>query len=233
MEILQTNELALHKVALSTPKMDKQQYDALKADIDSKGQLDPVTLYRGKIVDGRHRWLILQDLGVPTIKTESVANNTTLTELQDLVVSKEMRRHETAGQLAIRAYRLSLEDGYTQASAAKSLGADRKKVGLVKKITTIYQRPDIIDGLFNGEKFDVGDSYKPFYTDSLNTIEKWLEQHGVIKTTKEVAGLEPRTELMPDEQLLVNKYVNTILDESVQVRKAVQDTLYARLMESV
>ena len=45
-------DLVLHPEALATPKMNQEQYEALKANIEMFGQLDPVTVYRGKIVDG-------------------------------------------------------------------------------------------------------------------------------------------------------------------------------------
>ena len=35
---------------LSTPKMNSENYEALKRDIEMNGQIDPITVYRGKII---------------------------------------------------------------------------------------------------------------------------------------------------------------------------------------
>lgn len=41
------------------PLMDDEQLKALAADIDKQGQLRPISLYRGDILDGRSRWLAI------------------------------------------------------------------------------------------------------------------------------------------------------------------------------
>jgi hypothetical protein len=209
--------------------------DVLKRDIEINGQLDPVTTYRGKIVDGRHRWLIIQELGIDEIKYIKLANNATLADIRQVVQSKELRRHETASQLAIRAYRMkSTHDSKFKSSAevAKAIGANPKRIVEVKKVVELYGRNDIIDLLFNGKKFNVGTHTIPFWTDSLGTILRWLEEHGtIIDAKQQVATIEPRKELTEDEETLVNSYVNTLSKESELVRQHISDRLYDRLKE--
>lgn len=227
--------LTLHPEALATPRMSDESYDALKRDIEINGQLDPVTTYRGKIVDGRHRWLIIQELGIDFIKYIELPNNTTIAQLRRLVQSKETRRHETAGQLAIRAYRLYEQkdsEFSSMSAAADAVGANRKRVSEVKKIIEMYGRIDIINKLFDGEQHNVGTLTIPFWTDSLGTILRWLEEHGtIIDAKQQVAKIEPRKELTSDEEKLVNSYVNTLGKESELVRQHVSDRLYDRLKE--
>ena len=229
------NLLTLHPEALATPKMSGIAYDALKRDIEINGQLDPVITYRGKIVDGRHRWLIIQELGIDFIKYIELPNNTTIAQLRRLVQSKETRRHETAGQLAIRAYRLYEQkdsEFSSMSAAADAVGANRKRVSEVKKIIEMYGRIDIINKLFDGEQHNVGTLTIPFWTDSLGTILRWLEEHGtIIDAKQQVAKIEPRKELTSDEEKLVNSYVNTLGKESELVRQHVSDRLYGRLKE--
>ena len=228
-------ELTLHPEALATPRMSDESYDALKRDIEINGQLDPVTTYRGKIVDGRHRWLIIQELGIDFIKYIELPNNTTIAQLRRLVQSKETRRHETAGQLAIRAYRLYEQkdsEFSSMSAAADAVGANRKRVSEIKKIIEMYGRTDIINKLFDGEQHNVGTLTIPFWTDSLGTILRWLEEHGtIIDAKQQVAKIEPRKELTSDEEKLVNSYVNTLGKESELVRQHVSDRLYGRLKE--
>ena len=229
------NLLTLHPEALATPKMSGIAYDALKRDIEINGQLDPVITYRGKIVDGRHRWLIIQELGIDFIKYIELPNNTTIAQLRRLVQSKETRRHETAGQLAIRAYRLYTQkdsEFSSMSAAADAVGANRKRVSEVKKIIEMYGRIDIINKLFDGEQHNVGTLTIPFWTDSLGTILRWLEEHGTIVNAKQqVATIEPRKELTEDEETLVNSYVNMLGKESELVRQHISDRLYDRLKE--
>lgn len=61
------------------------------------------------------------------------------------------RRHESASQLAIRAYRLKMDpinecDSFSE--AADKVGANRKRVSEVKKVIELYGRNDIIELLF-------------------------------------------------------------------------------------
>ena len=58
--LMHPDELSLHPEALSTPRMSEVAFEALKRDIEMQGQLEPVIAYRGKICDGRHRWLIIR-----------------------------------------------------------------------------------------------------------------------------------------------------------------------------
>lgn len=227
-------DLTLHPLAETTPLMSRDQFDALKLDIEMKGQIDPVTLYRGKIVDGRHRWLILQELREESIKTIDLPNNTTLTELEGIVMSKEMRRHETAGQLAIRAYRLKTASGsqYTSfAKAATAIGANRKRVGEANKIVQLYQRPDILETLFQGNKFPIIRDGRVFETDSLGTILKWLQEFSDVPTGNNTK-LKPRIELTTDEELLCTQYINMIGKESELVRKTLASRLYSSVCEA-
>lgn len=226
-------DLVLHPEALATPKMNSEQYEALKADLEMNGQLDPITVYRGKIVDGRHRWLIIQELGIDVIKYKKMPNNSTLQAIKTIVNSRETRRHESVSQLAIRAYRLKTakESSCTSFSEAADLvGVPRKRVSEVKKIIETYGRNDIIELLFAGEKFNTGTAQIPFWTDSLGTILNWLAEHGtVVGAKQQKASIEPRKELTEDEQLLVNTYMNALSKESQLVMEAVSKAMYSKL----
>ena len=224
------NTLSIHKEALVTPIMSTDHYEALKADIDQQGQLDPATLYRGKIVDGRHRFLILQELGVPTMKVVKMDHNSTIKEIQALVHGKELRRHETAAQLAIRAYRIAKDTGVSQAAAAKSIGANVKRVSEAKKIDQMYHRPDMLETLFNGKKCNIGTSRIPNNTESLGTIVRWLGETVSLGPGKDI-GVVAREELTEDEQIIVNKFMNAIKDESKLVIRELASSLYHQVNE--
>ena len=59
MVCLQLDEAVLHDIVNTHPVMTDVQFTSFKNSIESKGQMEAVLLYRGKIVDGRHRYKAL------------------------------------------------------------------------------------------------------------------------------------------------------------------------------
>ena len=57
-------EYEFHPLADLFPLIDGEEFDALAADIKKNGLHEPITLFRGKILDGRNRHRALQRLGV-------------------------------------------------------------------------------------------------------------------------------------------------------------------------
>lgn len=53
-----------HPLCSAFPLMIGDEFAELVADIKQHGQRDPVTLYRGEILDGRNRCLACQQLGI-------------------------------------------------------------------------------------------------------------------------------------------------------------------------
>ena len=103
--IKQTATMALHPLTETHPVMTKEQYEAFKLDIQNNGQLQPVLLYRGKIVDGRHRLRALLDLGISTILTTDLGNNLTLAQVRAKVISTEKRRQKQRSLISSVLYR--------------------------------------------------------------------------------------------------------------------------------
>ena len=225
---LDITTLSIHDEALSTPRMLDVQYEALKADIDQNGQLDPVVIYRGKIVDGRHRFLILNELNIKTITCFKMPNNSTLSDIKKLVRSKETRRHETATQLAISALRhiTKSNEKITQAEASKMFGVGPKAIGFAKKILVDYKREDLLDILFDGGKINIGTSYNPFMSDSLKTIVNWLDDNKATSVENKI-GITARTELTEDENIIVNQFVRSIQKESKFVLDEIANRIYS------
>lgn len=56
--------IPVHPLAELVPSMSDAEYDDLKADIEANGQREPITLYEGKILDGRHRARALDELNI-------------------------------------------------------------------------------------------------------------------------------------------------------------------------
>ena len=184
-----------HTLADSHPEYTMQQFQALKADIKANGQLVPITLYREKLVDGRHRLQAAVDLNLPTVRCVSLPNNLTLSQVKAKVLSTEVRRHQSPTQLAIKAYRLWKTSDINQNEALGTTGASGTNLKLVNNIVK-FGRLDIIDLLERGGKFNtaLGVNYERA-TDSLSAIVKYLKlvsespgiEEFVSEETKEVA----------------------------------------------
>jgi ParB family chromosome partitioning protein len=56
--------LQIHDLANVFPRMPNDEFAALKADIKTNGLLEPIWLYDGKVLDGRHRYFACQEIGV-------------------------------------------------------------------------------------------------------------------------------------------------------------------------
>lgn len=225
---LDIKDLSIHDEALATPRMLDVQYEALKADIEQNGQLDPVITYRGKIVDGRHRFLILNELNIQTITCLKMPNNSTIEDIRRLVRSKETRRHETATQLAISALRhmTKSKDKMTQSDVSKMFGVHSKTIGFAKKILVDYKREDLLDILFDGGKINIGTSYIPFMTDSLKSIVNWLDENKALSVENKT-GITARTELTEDENVIVNHFLHSVQKESKFVLDEIANRLYS------
>lgn len=55
-------KLKIHSLAEMIPAMSEEEYLALRADIKENGQREPITLYNGEILDGRHRSRACEEL---------------------------------------------------------------------------------------------------------------------------------------------------------------------------
>ena len=95
--------LPIHASAAIFPPMRESEFEALVADIREKGQLEAVWLWQGQVIDGRHRVLACQKLGL-TPKTREWDGNGSLLEF--IVSANLRRRHLKENQRAMVAARM-------------------------------------------------------------------------------------------------------------------------------
>lgn len=91
-----------HPIADVWPMMDEAKLQELADDICKNGQLVPVWLYEGKILDGRNRWAACKIAGVEPKTKEYTGDEPTAFA----VAMNDRRRHSTKGQLAAAAAEL-------------------------------------------------------------------------------------------------------------------------------
>jgi N6-adenosine-specific RNA methylase IME4/ParB-like chromosome segregation protein Spo0J len=90
--------MEVHEVAAIFPLMSNEEYRVLVDDIRANGLLEPIWLYKDKIIDGRNRWKACQELGVKPICREWHGQGS----LISFVVSRNLaRRHLTSSQKAV------------------------------------------------------------------------------------------------------------------------------------
>lgn len=61
--IVQGN-LEIHPIALILPEMGHEEYRKFKEDILGNGVLEPIVLFQGKVIDGRHRYKASRELEI-------------------------------------------------------------------------------------------------------------------------------------------------------------------------
>ncbi len=132
---VESHTVAHHKLASEHREMNNAEFEALKLDIEQNGQLIPVILYKGKLVDGRHRQRALIELGIHDMKAISLPGNMSLNDVRNKVIGTEMRRNDNVMQKSIRALKwMNEESGRTQSDAAIKFGIDQSYVSQAKKL---------------------------------------------------------------------------------------------------
>lgn len=92
----------IHELANLIPVMSQEQYKQLKDDIGENGLLEPITIYDGKILDGRHRYRAVEELGITPKFTEFTGD---YTQAKAYVLSLNVhRRHLSYDQRCALAY---------------------------------------------------------------------------------------------------------------------------------
>src|SRR6266571_3153231 len=90
--------MEFHEVASIFPMMGDEEYKALVDNIRTKGLLEPIWIYQGKIIDGRNRYNACLETGVEPRFREWNGNDS----LVEFVVSLNFhRRHLTSSQRAM------------------------------------------------------------------------------------------------------------------------------------
>lgn len=151
--------MEFHEIANIFPMMLGDDYRKLKDDIAKNGQLEPIIIHEGKILDGRNRYTACKDLGVD-VKYENYEGNNPL----QFVVSKNLRRrHLDTSQRALVAARmanmplggsvyrfanLQTENLVSQSEAAEMLNVSPRIVASVKSIEN--NNPEFIPYIESG-----------------------------------------------------------------------------------
>jgi hypothetical protein len=117
----------VHELALVIPEMREDEFEELKADIKAHGIRDQIVTYEGKILDGRHRARVLDELGKshdPDYFSEYDPNVDGKSPQAFVLSCNLKRRHLSKGQLA--AFAAEMDDLTPMPSAAEIEKAQRE-----------------------------------------------------------------------------------------------------------
>jgi hypothetical protein len=89
----------IHPLALRVPAMTDEEFAALRSDIEANGLQRPITLYEGKVLDGRHRQRACEETGVWPVYDQYEGDRPAAFVLS----LNAKRRNLTSGQLAMLA----------------------------------------------------------------------------------------------------------------------------------
>lgn len=192
--------MELHPLAELIPPMTEAEYADLKEKIAANGQREPITLHEGRILDGRHRYRICEELGITPL-TREFDGDDPVAYVIDLNLS---RRHLTNGQRAMAAQGLL---GYEKeqakqrqqrggvekvpqnsgeprhrreavAQAGKKFGVSGDSVERARAIAA--QRPDLAEKVKSGE-LTLNAAVEEHRGYSTNTGKPKTKMHGVRK----------------------------------------------------
>jgi len=158
-----SNPLEPHPFAALFPELPPEELTQLARDIKERGQLEPIILYKGVILDGRNRYRACQIAGVKP-RIEEFDAKATKRSPEEFVLSRNLRRrHLSVGQKAAIALEWS-EQIELSADPQKNKGRGRpkgtlsegaKKIGInERRVFEVRQIRDANPSLYQDVKAD-------------------------------------------------------------------------------
>ena len=159
-----TEKMALnsHPAAHIFPKMDRTDYEELKADIETNGLREPIVLYHGEILDGRNRYRACMETGIEAVFREYTGDDPVAFALS----MNLHRRHLNASQRAMIAADLATSKhggnrskaqncALNHARAAEQLGVSERQVdkgsALLKAVASGGTPTELVEQVRSGK----------------------------------------------------------------------------------
>jgi hypothetical protein len=121
----------IHELADQYPIMSEEERAELEHSLITTGQINPITLYKGKIIDGRNRYLVLKELfgkGQLKFKPKFQEYKGSTANLQNVVEALNVhRRHLSTSQKAAIGVKRHLQE-------QKQLALERQEKGVSLKV---------------------------------------------------------------------------------------------------
>ncbi len=155
--VREVTEYGIHPICDLFPRMPGEEFVALKKDIRENGLLEPIWLYQGKVLDGRHRHFACQEVGVEPRYRQYEGSNPL-----GFVISLNLnRRHLSESQRAMvaaglanlsngqKASSANLQSTVTQPQAAELLQVSPRSVATAAKVKRTAP-VEVVEAVKNG-----------------------------------------------------------------------------------
>ena len=161
-------------IASMVPMTSAIELEALKEDIKTNGQREPILLWRGKIVDGRNRQLACQSLGIK-VKVKKINAKVSREKVLQMVKSYNTRRNLTETQKVMSAVKYQEKNGGTNKYIAKHWVVSERTLKNGKYISK--HRKDFVDDLFEGKTVKFMDDIRGYEitTNKITTIAQHIK----------------------------------------------------------
>ena len=177
------NEYLPHRLCMFLPEMSDVEFVALRDDISVKGLLEPITLYEGMILDGRHRYRACVETGIEPRFHEYAG-----TDPAGYVISHNVtRRNLNASQRAMVAASFM---EYETMEAKKRQACGQGGVLLVEPVPQAKARDKAGERLGVSGRY-VGDAVKVIETGTPALVEEVRKGAIPITQAKGIAMLNP------------------------------------------
>lgn len=165
----------IHELAALVPLATESEQAALTLSIKENGQQQPITLYKGAIVDGRCRQAALDILGHNIMYTE-LDDNLTEDQVAMWVDVNNTRRQLTPTQLAFTAAKQYLKSTTKTSLIKVAKRWSINKVTVTYAIWLVRNKPDVAELLFNGKKINIIVNGNPRTTFSVPVIYTYYKK---------------------------------------------------------
>lgn len=181
--------MKIHEYANLSRRMDADEYERLKASIKSVGQLQPIITKDGQIIDGRHRYLACEELGIEPHFREADTEEL----LEAAIAANQVRKQDSKAQRAMNAAALTdleSEQGHPPAPGKLSLRKAAElygvSVGHIQKarLALLYGSDELIEAI---KAADLG---LPADEDDINRMEAVIQKERTAVSKNTVDGLE-------------------------------------------
>ncbi len=207
-------DLALDPLSCLTMLYTQEGFEELQKDIEQQGQLIPIALRNGKILDGRHRHKACMALGID-VRYEELGNISEAAAL-DYVISRSINKATGTDASKVEAYLMCKAKGMRlkdMPSVFKRLNANS-----TKKLAAIEREdPRYLQVLLNQNKVRL-------YNKTFDKIENYGTIHGIWQVLRSNKAMEDKLiEVSPTQDEAPSYDIDIA---NVMINKAAENTYW-------
>lgn len=172
--IKDTRNLMIDEFSKLTMSYTLEGFNELKKDIKDKGQLVPILLRDGKILDGRHRHKVCVDLGIGILYKElgCISDD----EALEVVISNSLNKATSTDAAKVEAYLMCKAKGIKNIDMSRTFS--RLNINYIRKIRFIEkENPEYLNVILHQNKVRL-------YNAEFGKVEDYGTVNGLWRTIK-------------------------------------------------